>query len=98
MANYSKHCIEKVNATGQHTTLVCNSGIKGPVGLAIDRSTGYIYVANHLDNSIARVSQDGQVTIISRKVGQPYYLYLDENQRILYVTEQKTNSIAKIKL
>lgn len=98
VANYSKHCIDKVSANGQHTQLVCNSGIKGPVGLAVDRATGYIYVANHLDNSIARVSQDGQVTIISRKVGQPYYLYFDENQRILYVTEQKTNSIAKIRL
>jgi DNA-binding beta-propeller fold protein YncE len=98
VANYSKHCIDKVNQAGQRSNIVCNSGIKGPVGLVVDRVTNNIYVANHLDNSVARVTPDGKVTIISKNLSQPYNLYLDEQHRQLYVSQQKTNSVARIKL
>lgn len=98
VANYSKHCIERVNQEGQHFTVVCNSGIKGPVGLVVDRTYGNIYVANHLDNSVAKVTPDGKVSILTKQVSQPYNLFLDEQRRILYVTQQKTNSVARIRL
>jgi tetratricopeptide (TPR) repeat protein len=98
VANYSKHCIDKVNQQGEHTSLVCNGGISGPVGVVVDRVTGLIYVANHIGNTVARITPDGKVTIISKNLSQPYNLYLDEQHRQLYVTQQKTNSIARIKL
>jgi tetratricopeptide (TPR) repeat protein len=98
VANYSKHCIERVNQEGQHFTIVCNSGIKGPVGLVVDKTYGNIYVANHLDNSVAKVTPDGKVSILTKKLSQPYNLFLDEKRRILYVTQQKSNSVARIRL
>jgi DNA-binding beta-propeller fold protein YncE len=38
------------------------SGLNGPVGIAIDKQTGDVYVANCRGNSIAKIAPDGTVT------------------------------------
>jgi DNA-binding beta-propeller fold protein YncE len=57
-SSYYGDFITKIDRTG-HTTLFTSSGLKGPVGIAIDPTTGDLYVANCNGNTIAKVSGDG---------------------------------------
>jgi tetratricopeptide (TPR) repeat protein len=98
VANFSKNTIYSVSPTGEKKLLASGEGINGPVGLAIDNQTGDLYIANHLNNSIARISPDGKVSVVATGLKKPYNLFFDEAHRTLYVSQQETNSIAKIRL
>jgi hypothetical protein len=98
VANFSKNTVYKVSPAGEKRLLASGSGINGPVGLTLDQSTGDVYIANHLDNTVSKISQDGKVTVVATGLKKPYNIFLDQARRTLYVSQQETNSIAKIKL
>jgi DNA-binding beta-propeller fold protein YncE len=98
VANFSNNNIFKVSPSGEKKVLASGTGLNGPVGLALDPLTGYIYVANHLDNSVARVTQDGKVSVIATGLKKPYNLFLDRGKKLLYVSQQESNSVARITL
>lgn len=98
VANFSKNTVYKVTSNGDKELLASGSGINGPVGLTIDQKTGDLYIANHLDNTVSRITPDGKISVVATGLKKPYNIYLDEGQRTLYVSQQETNSIAKIKL
>ncbi|MDH4378750.1 MAG: tetratricopeptide repeat protein [Vampirovibrionales bacterium] len=97
VANYSKNLIERVSGTGQKTVWVKDGGLNGPVGMAYDSRTQMLYVANYLGNSITRVDAAGKTSALVSNLKKPYFLKLDNNNT-LYVTEQETNSMSRIKL
>jgi DNA-binding beta-propeller fold protein YncE len=64
-ASYYGDSITKVDRKGQ-ATLVVTSGLNGPIGVAIDRQTGDIYVANCRGNSVAKIAVDGTVAAFAQ--------------------------------
>src|SRR5215471_6701711 len=60
-ASFYGDSITKVDRLGQTTPFV-SSGLHGPVGIAIDRKTGDVYVANCVGNSISKITTDRTVT------------------------------------
>lgn len=98
VANYSKNLIERVSATGQKTVWVKDGGLNGPVGMAYDSRNQTLYVANYLGNSITRVDAAGKTSALVSNLKKPYFLKLDTNSNTLYVTEQETNSMSRIRL
>ena len=98
VADYSKSLIYKVNPYGEKSVFAEGEGLHGPIGLAVDDKTGDLFVANYAQNNIAKVDSYGDVSIVASGLNKPYYLYLDRDQRVLYISEQETNTISKIKL
>ncbi|MGE0200694.1 MAG: tetratricopeptide repeat protein [Candidatus Melainabacteria bacterium] len=98
VANYSKNLISKVGANGDKATFIQGNGLNGPMGMAFNPKTGDMFVANYLDNNIARIKNTGQVDVIASGLKKPYSLFFDGTNNALYVTEQETNSISRIDL
>ena len=59
-SSYYGDSITRIDRTGQ-PTLFASSGLSGPVGIAIDRASQELYVANCNGNTIARITQEGVV-------------------------------------
>ena len=57
-SSYYGNFISKIDRTG-HITLLTASGLKGPVGIAIDRTTDDLFVANCNGNTVSRIGGDG---------------------------------------
>jgi hypothetical protein len=57
--------ITRIDRKGQAKPFV-TSGLSGPVGIAISKQTGEVYVANCRGNTIARVAADGTVSSFAR--------------------------------
>jgi tetratricopeptide (TPR) repeat protein len=98
VANYSKNQICRVSNKGDKTVFVQGKDLNGPIGLVRDPRNGSLYVANYLKNNIIRVDQEGQVSVLASGLKKPYNLLLDTLTNTLYVTEQETNTISRIKL
>src|SRR6266516_1400861 len=60
-SNFYGNSITKIDRKGQAKPFV-TSGLSGPVGIAINRKTGDVYVANCRGNSIAKIARDGTVS------------------------------------
>lgn len=95
VANYSTNTIIKVSPAGNRTVLAKGGLINGPIGL-VANSYGNIYVASYLSNQIVKITPDGKTSTLLKGINKPYYLYLDK-AGMLYVSEQGSNSIIKIK-
>lgn len=98
IANYSKNSIIKVMPDGRRTTIVEGQGLSGPIGLVRDPRSGDLFVANYQKDNILRVTQQGMVQVLATNVKKPYNLLLDSLSNTLYVSEQETNSISRVKL
>lgn len=98
VANFSKNTIYKVEPTGQKNLFAAGAGINGPVGMTVDDETGNLYIANHLDNTVAQITPNGTISIIAKDLKKPYNIYFDKQTKALFVSQQGTNSIAKIDL
>jgi len=64
-SSYYGDFITRIDRAG-HTTLFTSSGLRGPVGIATDATTGDLYVANCRGNTIARIGGDGVATLFAR--------------------------------
>jgi DNA-binding beta-propeller fold protein YncE len=60
-SNFYSDSITKIDRKGQTTPFI-TSGLSGPVGIAINKQTGDVYVANCRGNSIAKIAVDGTVS------------------------------------
>ncbi len=64
-ANVYGDSIVKVDRRGQARPFATR-GLKGPIGIAVNRKMGDVYVANCSGNSIARIATDGTVSSFAR--------------------------------
>src|SRR5439155_8815866 len=64
-SNFYGDSIIKIDRKGQMQPFV-TSGLSGPVGIAINKQTGDVYVANCRGNSIAKIATDGTVSSFAK--------------------------------
>lgn len=88
--------ITKVDRKGQ-TKPYITSGLSCPVGVAIDRKTGDVYVANCTGNSISKIAADGTVSTFAKSdlLKCPNGLAFDHEGN-LYVVNFRNNKMLKI--
>jgi sugar lactone lactonase YvrE len=95
-SNFYADSITKIDRRGQAQTFI-SSGLNGPVGIAVERQTGVIYVANCRSNSLARIAADGSVATFAKSE-----LFKCPNgiafgrEGTLYVTNFRDNRILKV--
>lgn len=95
-ANFYGDSITKVDRKGQ-TQPFAASGLSGPVGMAINRQTGDVFVANCRSNSIAEIAPDGTVSSFaqSQLFNCPNGISFDRGGN-LYVVNFRDNKILKV--
>lgn len=95
-SSYYGDFITKIDRTG-HATLLTASGLRGPVGIAIDRTTGELYVANCNGNTIARIGGDGVAWTFAQGdlLKCPNGLVFDSTGT-LYVVNYRDNHMLKV--
>ncbi len=95
-SNFYGNSITKIDRKGQAKPFV-TSGLSGPVGIAIDRKTGDVCVANCRDNSIAKVAADGTVSPFAKSelFKCPNGISFDREGN-LYVVNFRDNKMLKI--
>ena len=95
-SNFYGNSITKIDRKGQAKPFV-TSGLSGPVGIAIDRKTGDVYVANCRDNSIVKVAADGTVSPFAKSelFKCPNGISFDREGN-LYVVNFRDNKMLKI--
>lgn len=95
-SSYYADAIIKVDRTGRATPFATR-GLSRPAGLAIDKQTGTVYVANCRSNSIAKIASDGAVSpfATSKLFNCPYGTALDRAGN-LYVVNFNDNKMMKI--
>src|SRR5213080_1887612 len=95
-SNFYGDSISKIDRKGQATPFVTN-GLNRPVGIAIDRKTGDVYVANCGDNSIARIATDGTVSSFAKSdlFKCPNGIAFD-GEGNLYVVNFRDNKLLKV--
>jgi len=95
-SSYYGNFITKVDRLGHATPLV-TTGLQGPVGIAIDRKSGDLYVANCNGNTIARIGADGAVSTFARSelLRCPNGIAFDRDGA-LYVANFRNNQMLKV--
>ncbi len=95
-SNFYGNSITRIDRKGQTTPFV-TSGLSGPVGVAVNRQTGDIYVANCSGNSIARIARDGTVSPFAKSdlLRCPNGIAFDREGN-LYVVNYRDNKMLKI--
>src|SRR5438046_4122882 len=95
-SNFYGDSISKIDRKGQATPFVTN-GLNRPVGIAIDRKTGDVYVANCGDSSIARIATDGTVSSFAKSdlFKCPNGIAFD-GEGNLYVVNFRDNKLLKV--
>jgi DNA-binding beta-propeller fold protein YncE len=88
--------ITKVDRKGQTKPFV-TSGLSCPIGIAIDRKTGAVYVANCSSNSISKIATDGTVSTFAKSdlLKCPNGIAFDR-EGTLYVVNFRDNQMLKI--
>jgi sugar lactone lactonase YvrE len=88
--------ITQIDRKGQAKAFV-TSGLSGPVGIAINKQTGDVYVANCRGNSIAKITPDGAVSSFAKSdlFRCPNGISLDSEGN-LYVVNFRDNRMFKV--
>jgi DNA-binding beta-propeller fold protein YncE len=95
-SNFYGDSITKIDRKGQTQSFV-TSGLSGPVGIAINKQTGDVYVANCRGNSIAKIAKDGTVSSFAKSdlFNCPNGISFDRDGN-LYVVNFRDNKMFKI--
>src|SRR5213075_1424554 len=95
-ANFYGDSITKIDRKGQMQAFV-TSGLSGPVGIAINKQTGDVYVANCRGNSIAKIARDGTVSSFAKSdlFRCPNGISFDREGN-LYVVNFRDNKMLKV--
>ena len=95
-SNFYGNSITKIDRKGQAKPFV-TSGLSGPVGIAINKQTGDVYVANCRGNSIARIATDGTVSSFAKSdlFSCPNGISFDREGN-LYVVNFRDNKMLKV--
>lgn len=96
VANYIENSIIQIAPNGTRKILAKGNPINGPIGVAAD-SSGNIYVASYLSNEIIKINPQGKIVSILKGINKPYYIYIDK-AGVLYISEQNTNTVIKLKI
>jgi sugar lactone lactonase YvrE len=95
-SSFYGNSITKIDRNGQ-AKLFASSGLSGPVGIAVDKQTGDVYVANCRGNSISKIAPDGTVSPFAKsdlfKCPNGISFGPEEN---LYVVNYRDNKMLKI--
>ena len=95
-SSFYGNSITKIDRNGQAKPFV-TSGLSGPVGIAVDKQTSDVYVANCRGNSIVKIAPDGTVSPFASSD-----LFKCPNgisfgpEGILYVVNYRDNKMLKI--
>lgn len=95
-SNFYGDSITKVDRKGQATPFA-TSGLKGPVGIAIDRKSSDVYVANCGGNSIVKISPEGTTSTFATSdfFKCPNGIALDREGN-LFVANFRNNNLLKV--
>jgi DNA-binding beta-propeller fold protein YncE len=95
-SNFYGDSITRIDRKGQTQPFV-TSGLSGPVGIAINKQTGAVYVANCRGNSIAKIAKDGTVSSFAKSdlFNCPNGISFDRDGN-LYVVNFRDNKMFKI--
>src|SRR6266508_919250 len=95
-SNFYGNSITRIDRKGQAQPLV-TSGLSGPVGIAINKQTGDVFVANCRGNSIAKIAKDGTVSSFAKSdlFNCPNGIAFD-GEGNLYVVNYRDNKMLKI--
>jgi DNA-binding beta-propeller fold protein YncE len=95
-SNFYGDSITRIDRKGEAKPFA-TSGLSGPVGIAINKQTGDVYVANCRSNSIARIAPDATVTVFARSelLRCPNGLAFDANGN-LYTVNFRDNRMLEI--
>jgi DNA-binding beta-propeller fold protein YncE len=95
-SNFYANSITKIDRKGQMRPFV-TSGLSGPVGIAINRQTGDVYVANCRGNSIAKIAADSTVLSFAKSdlFSCPNGISFDREGN-LYVVNFRNNKMLKV--
>src|SRR6266480_3901272 len=95
-SNFYSDSITKIDRKGQMQAFV-TSGLSGPVGIAINKQTGDVYVANCRGNSIAKIARDGTVSSFAKSdlFRCPNGISFDREGN-LYVVNFRDNKMLKV--
>jgi DNA-binding beta-propeller fold protein YncE len=95
-SNFYGDSITKIDRKGQMKPFV-SSGLSGPVGIAVNRQTGDVYVANCRSNSIAKIATDGTVSSFAKSdlFRCPNGISFDRDGN-LYVVNFRDNRMLKV--
>jgi DNA-binding beta-propeller fold protein YncE len=95
-SNYYGNSITRIDRRGEAKPFVTH-GLRGPVGITINRQTGDIYVANCSGNYLAKVSTDGTATPFAKSdlFRCPNGISIDP-QGNLYTVNFRNNQMLKI--
>ena len=94
-SNFYGDSITRIDRKGQAKPLI-TSGLSGPVGIAVDRKTGDVYVANCSSNSITKIAMDGAVSSFAKSdlLRCPNGISFDSEGN-LYVVNFRNNKMLK---
>jgi DNA-binding beta-propeller fold protein YncE len=95
-SNFYGDSITKIDRKGQARPFA-TSGLSGPVGIAVNKQTGDVYVANCRGNSIARITADNTVSTFAKSelFKCPNGISFDR-EGSLYVANYRDNMVLKI--
>ena len=95
-SNFYGDSITKIDRKGQAQPFA-TSGLSGPVGIAINKQTGDVFVANCRGNSIAKIAKDGTVSSFAKSdlFNCPNGIAFD-GEGNLYVVNYRDNKMLKI--
>lgn len=95
-SNCYGNSIAKIDRKGQAASFV-TSGLNCPIGIAISKRTGDVYVANCSSNSIVRIATDGTVSPFAKSdlFNCPNGISFDHEGN-LYVVNFRDNAMLKI--
>jgi hypothetical protein len=96
VANYIENSIIQIAPDGKRIILVKGGPINGPIGLCSD-SIGNIYIASYLSNQIVKINPQGKIISVLKGINKPYYIYIDKSE-MLYISEQGTNTVIRLKM
>jgi|SRR5882724_3152849 len=95
-SNFYADSITRIDRKGQ-TQPFATTGLSGPVGIAINKQTGDVYVANCRSNSIAKIAKDGAVSSFAKSdlFKCPNGISFDREGN-LYVVNFRDNKMLKV--
>jgi len=97
IASYSENIIYKINSNNQKSVFVSSNALSGPIGLAVDGDNN-LYVANYGMSNILKVTPNGAPSVFLN-VKKPYCVSIGGvDNKILYVTEQDSDTTIRFQL
>ncbi len=97
VANYLNDKIVKIDKNGKRAVFFEGLPVNGPISITIDKYDN-IYVANYISSDIIKLSPSAESEVVLKDIEKPYFVYVNKNKNLLYISEQKNNTVIKLNL